>query len=330
MNLIGPIRVNGRVGYVDRNGDVRVPFIYDGLGEFHEGLAPFEKDGKLGFIDVDNNVVIPPRFEPFVSSWHICRFSSGLAPVRIGGKDGYINAKGDFAIPCEYTECKPFVGDIALVIEPERYKRSVISSEGKILSRLNYHHVVEIPYAPDQIKVHVIGDSTEDLAPAFVNRFGELVAGPFGGFEDIREFAAEHSFLAPAVWRNPQAVGFLNRNWDLVIPCKFGAAKSFRGGMAPASSHKYEWGFINDSGDWTIQPEYSDARPFDGETASVSKGRRRNQHWIIINRQNEPISPRRFERILAEFDGGYRAVIFEGKTMVINQTCETIWATDVV
>lgn len=64
MKLIGPITKENAVGYIDENGSVRVPFIYQSLGRFCEGLASCVLGGKLGFLDSFNNLVVAARFDP--------------------------------------------------------------------------------------------------------------------------------------------------------------------------------------------------------------------------------------------------------------------------
>jgi hypothetical protein len=63
------------------------------LPEFCEGLAPVEKDGKVGFIDVTGKFTIPPRYSEAKN------FAEGLAPVGMGRKLGYIDKTGKFVWP---------------------------------------------------------------------------------------------------------------------------------------------------------------------------------------------------------------------------------------
>lgn len=74
--------------YEYRTGDVIkevIPFIYDYLWNFSEGLASVELNGKWGFIDKTGKEVIPFIYD---SVWY---FSEGLAAVELNGKWGYIS-----------------------------------------------------------------------------------------------------------------------------------------------------------------------------------------------------------------------------------------------
>ena len=53
------VEKNGKFGYIDKNGQEVIPFIYDIGGDFNDGLACVEKDGKYGYIDKTGDEVIP-------------------------------------------------------------------------------------------------------------------------------------------------------------------------------------------------------------------------------------------------------------------------------
>ncbi len=71
---------NGKYGYVDKNGNVVVEYIYDDAGEQNTyGFAAVGKDGKWGCIDKNGNIVqeikysLPNNYKiDFIGKWHIC------------------------------------------------------------------------------------------------------------------------------------------------------------------------------------------------------------------------------------------------------------------
>lgn len=63
-----------------------IPFEYDDLGDYSEGLIWAEKDKKCGYIDIQNRVIIQFKYSMAYN------FSEGLAAV--GERDGYYNAVG--------------------------------------------------------------------------------------------------------------------------------------------------------------------------------------------------------------------------------------------
>ena len=98
-------------GAVDVNGKTNIPVEYDYLGPCYEGLINFKKNGKLGFIDKTNKVIIPPMYDDFSA------FNEGLAAVKTipEGKYGYIDKNNNMVIAAQYEDASPFYSGYAVV-----------------------------------------------------------------------------------------------------------------------------------------------------------------------------------------------------------------------
>lgn len=79
----------GKWGAVNKEGDTIIPFNYEQLRTFNDGVAAFSKNGKFGFIDIHGNEVIKPQFDD-VSGFH-----NGLAVVRQGNSAFIIDKQGN-------------------------------------------------------------------------------------------------------------------------------------------------------------------------------------------------------------------------------------------
>ncbi|MCC6539401.1 MAG: WG repeat-containing protein [Bryobacterales bacterium] len=88
---LAAVSVNGKYGFIDRQGKFIISPKFGGVREFHEGLAAvtsaeskdyWKQDTLFGFIDQTGQYVIPPQF-----NW-VGDFSEGLAPVCIGACRG--------------------------------------------------------------------------------------------------------------------------------------------------------------------------------------------------------------------------------------------------
>ena len=79
---------NGRWGVIDKTGKTIIPFKYDALKIFTEDLAGFKKNGKYGFMDINEKVHIEPIFDD------VSAFNNGIAAVRIGDKAHLIDKSG--------------------------------------------------------------------------------------------------------------------------------------------------------------------------------------------------------------------------------------------
>jgi hypothetical protein len=62
LELLGAA-TGGKAGYIDRYGNVKIPFIYDDVQEFTHGRAAVEKDGKLGMIDTVGDALLPVLYD---------------------------------------------------------------------------------------------------------------------------------------------------------------------------------------------------------------------------------------------------------------------------
>lgn len=69
------VKRDGKYGYINLNGDVQVPIIYDDIGRFSEGLLAVCKDEKWGFVNGNGEEVVPLIYDDAGN------FSQGLAKV---------------------------------------------------------------------------------------------------------------------------------------------------------------------------------------------------------------------------------------------------------
>lgn len=88
-------------GYINKDGKVVIPFVYQEVSPFHEGMAWVKQNDKYGAIDKTGKMIVPCQFNA------IHYFKGGMADVNVGGatehqKWGIIDKKGNMVIPCAY------------------------------------------------------------------------------------------------------------------------------------------------------------------------------------------------------------------------------------
>ena len=91
-------------GYVDGNGNIVIPFIYDYADDFYDGFAAVRIDYKWGFINQDGETVIP--FD-YTGAWS---FINGLAPVHKDNLWGFINKNNELVIDFQYRSISKMGG----------------------------------------------------------------------------------------------------------------------------------------------------------------------------------------------------------------------------
>src|SRR5258708_26950035 len=87
------IKKDGRFGFVDSNGKLRIANRYDSIGEFHEGLAAIKLIGKWGFVNTSDHVAINPNYDKASS------FQSGKPIVSRNKKFEIIGIEANMFFP---------------------------------------------------------------------------------------------------------------------------------------------------------------------------------------------------------------------------------------
>lgn len=105
------VRIGGKEGFINSDGDLVIVARFEDVGLFSEGLAAAMIDGKWGYISENGKWVIQPRFAM------AGQFHSGRASARINFSDpyGYINTNGKFVIEQQFDCADNFVDGIAKV-----------------------------------------------------------------------------------------------------------------------------------------------------------------------------------------------------------------------
>jgi WG containing repeat len=90
------IKIDGKYGFVDGRGNLRVANRYDSIDNFHEGLAPIKLIGKWGFINPQDKIVIHPNYES------VTQFVNNLSIAKRNGKYGLIDKSGMIQLIMRY------------------------------------------------------------------------------------------------------------------------------------------------------------------------------------------------------------------------------------
>ena len=80
--------IDGKYGFVDRSGKLRIANRYEQIGRFSEGLAPVKIANQWGYIDQQDKISIQPRYDEAGS------FAHGVAIVKKDGQSNLIDQTG--------------------------------------------------------------------------------------------------------------------------------------------------------------------------------------------------------------------------------------------
>lgn len=298
-------------GYVNKKGEIVIPAQYgfNVRSDFYKGLVTVEKNDKYGMINQKGNVVIPLIYDssPYLSEEMIL--------VNKDDKIGFVDRQGKIVIPIIYEYAYPFKAGVALVSNGEKY--AVINKLGELLS--------EFIYDPDPLE--------EDLSFGFFNAeeitgkrlrivgmdndygcvdsLGNVVFEPIYNYSSIYHFINTSSGLV-AMWRNDDLFGYVNQNGETVIPFRYEFGYDFINGFA-AVQKDGRIGYLDENGKEIVPLEYdsnnySDNMYFSNGLAFVKK----DNKFGYVNTSGKLQIPLVFE-MATPFSEGFAVVQFNEK-----------------
>ena len=104
------VNENGKFGYIDTKGNVKIACNYDKAGNFIDGIARVGR-GRYEWYINRNGKVIGRSYDYS----EVLDFSCGLGAVNKGGRWGFINKKGKEVIELKYDAVSQFVDGYAMV-----------------------------------------------------------------------------------------------------------------------------------------------------------------------------------------------------------------------
>jgi len=273
--ILIPFQQNGKWGYFDQEGNVKIQLLYDAANAFSEGLAGVRISDFWGFINEEGSVVVTPEYHfvgPFVKGQSIVKNSEGyflidpsgarikaitedyeidepieqavslgeLIKIQHEERFGYINFSGDIVIPPQYVESGTFSNGLAWV-KTDQGRYSFIDSSGTT--------TIELPG-------HMIPDS-----------FSE-------GMAAVRNIDSLKS-------------GFIDTSGQLIIAFSLSNPDSFSEGLTTVIVNNGKMGYIDSQGHLVIEGSYDEALPFINGTALVSIGDKSG----FIDKEGDLVAP---------------------------------------
>ncbi|WP_396336448.1 WG repeat-containing protein [Fischerella sp. JS2] len=248
---------------------------FDGVGEFSEGLAQVQIDGKWGYIDKSGNVVIQPQFD------ETDKFSEGLARVWISGQNwGYIDKTGKFVITQQFTKDNAnnfseglaracvvstcgFIDKTGSFVIERKFAGAADFSEGlaAVKTRGKWGFIDKSGNFVIQPQFNNAGYFSEGLADVtiadksgYIDKNGKVVIKPI--FDDNYKFSEElASVKIDSKW------GYIDKTGNVIIKPIFADTYNFHEGLAAVKTDG-KYGYINKSGNFVIQPTFDQVGNF--------------------------------------------------------------------
>lgn len=262
--------------------------------EFKNGIARVKGKSKYGYIDLDNKIVIPMKFDDLGD------FSHGLAAAKINSKWGYINFRGDFIITPNYTNVSPF-DDFGLARVEIKEKWGVINSKGEIIIPTDF--LINTFYSswesePLMTVANYKGLLAVDIVYGAYDRTGkqilpleyERIYTPRVLDEKYNEI--DYPFIHVA--KNGKW-GVVNKLNEIIIPFvydSYESIKPFKNNYAAVKVNE-KWGFVDLKGMIVIEPIFERVEDYTPPFIIVKN----REKWGAINIEGVEILPCDYSKI---------------------------------
>ncbi|MFN3781604.1 MAG: WG repeat-containing protein [Candidatus Kapaibacteriota bacterium] len=222
-------------GYINYEGKLVIPLIYEDATEFSEGLAFVKNKDIRGFIDTNNRLVI--KLENIAGN----TFKNGIADVNDKNfLNGFIDKRGKIVIPLEYNLLEHYSEGLAFAIKGDTF--GFINMQNKFEFYVDAY--VSKPFTDG---VAFVGKLiNQKMKWALINRKGEKITDYI--FDDVKEFSEG---VAPV--QKDGKWFFIDKNGYETLSNDYRYIDKFVDGLAWASLRNGKRGYIDHNGNFIIE-----------------------------------------------------------------------------
>jgi hypothetical protein len=351
-----PIVQNGKWGYIDRTGKLKISAQFEEARPFSEGLAAIRVGGKSGYIDRTGKLMIEPQFSfanEFIDGLAIVwlektqnfidrtgklltpegfasvhEFSDGLARVgnnhgrsKLADHHGYIDRTGKLVIPMRFGEMTGWFQEGRAKVDLNNGKYGYIDTTGKMVIAAKYDHDEDKPRGDSGFSQGMAAVRQNDKW-GYINREGKTVI-PFR-----RAYSADRFNEGIAVLNGSN---YIDQKGKIIRPVHEGKPPEgessvgwykFKNGLGLISA-RGKWGYMDRTGKVVIKPRYQLAKHF-SEGLAVVSDKDSGDGCYYIDKTGKPISSKRFNNC-SEFQNGAAQVEINGEMGYVNSAGKYIY-----
>lgn len=256
---------------LDKSGNItELPYVKDIADKFSEGLIAVKNDKeKWGYINKAGEIIIPFKFQRAMP------FSEGLASVLFDGKYGYIDRKGEFVINPQFTQTLDFSEGLAsvklggqlikedfqVISYDEEFGKArwyFIDKAGNFVIKLR-DDVCGTGQFSEGLALVQIRTKKGDFRVGFIDRLGKFAINP----TLVNAFNFSEGFAVVFLTENVENPSFMDKNGKVVFSAKDSTFGSFLNGLARIQKgytgvtyfdDDYKQGYIDKTGKVIWQP----------------------------------------------------------------------------
>jgi hypothetical protein len=176
-----PVVEGNRWGYINENGEVKIPFRFENALSFSEELAPVRQNGRFGYINAQGRFVLPPTYD------YAMPFSNGIARIWKDSKPYLIDRKGNILFEHNFEEFRDIKFG-AVVVKNHFNKFGMVDLQGKTILEPQYASIFLQNDGLFYISKRVEGiEEWKGIQTVMDSTLHFIV--PLGKFQSIKEFS---------------------------------------------------------------------------------------------------------------------------------------------
>lgn len=281
-----PICSGGTWGFLNRNGGLAIPPIYEFVQNFRNGQAIAKKGGKWGVINTQNEIVIPFKYD-LIDYLPDSDQQFYLLEIH-GKKHGFVDALGRDIIPTDHDHLNHFSEGIASVKSGHLW--GFVDKAGRWIAKPIYLAVRDFGNGLAAVRT--------EAGWGYINTRGNIVIEP--QFIRAGKF---NSGLAPVKPKRGRS-GFIDIQGNFVIEPQFDRVSEFKYGRAMVKVSQKDWGMIDTKGNFLLQPKYKRLE-FAQDSGYVLANQ--NYMWGLCDLNGDKLTGFKYKKITS-FSEGLAAV----------------------
>ena len=241
-----------------------------GITLFHDGLVPYKDGDYYGYLDKNGNVAVNAQFNSASD------FSEGFAVISVKNGDettyGFIDKQGNYLVNPQFEKAFSFWDGTAIVQSGDYY--GVIGADGKYIINPQYkdnlyycgNGLFLVPQTGDSESGILVDITGKEVSPTKFSLSNSHLA--ICREKTFRKMIFGEDFsLVPMKTVNGKW-GYIDNTGNLAIAPQYDAADSFNEGLAAIKIND-KYGYINKKGETVINPQFDKAASFSNGLAAV-------------------------------------------------------------